>query len=264
MKIGIVGNGVIGSAIKFGFERLGHMVLVHDIKLSTKLLNLMECESIYICVPTPSFDDGSCDTSIVESVIDELHILNYKGIIVIKSTVEPGTTEKLIQKYSNDKICFVPEFLRERCAISDFIENHDVLAIGTDNLENLNIIKNNHGNYPKNILTMKPTEAEILKYFSNIYNALRIVFANEMYELSKYFDSDYNTIKNAYILRNTKDMYLDVNDNFRGYAGVCLPKDTKAIAALCKRFNLNLELFELIDKENDKFKKTVFDNMRKN
>ena len=91
---------------------------------------------------------------------------------------------------------------------------------------------------------------------------MRIIFANEMYEVAKRLDANYSSIKEAYCLRNTKDMYLDVNENFRGYGGVCLPKDTKAIAALCKRLDLDLKLFETIDSENNKFKMTVFDNMR--
>ena len=72
MKIGIVGLGVIGSACKFGFEKLGHEVLEHDIVLNTKLSDILESSIIYICVPTPSKKDGSCDTSIVEKVILDL------------------------------------------------------------------------------------------------------------------------------------------------------------------------------------------------
>lgn len=262
MIIGIVGLGVIGSAAKYGFEKLGHTVKVHDLKLKTELSSLLNSEIIYICVPTPSNEDGSCNTNIVESVVDELHKLNYKKVIAIKSTVEPGLTRRLIDSYKNDNICFVPEFLRERCAISDFIENHDLLAIGTENVSVFETIKKSHGSYPRNIKQLSPTEAELLKYYSNIYNAMRIIFANEMYEIAKRLDANYSSIKEAYCLRNTKDMYLDVNENFRGYGGVCLPKDTKAIAALCKRLDLNLKLFETIDSENNKFKMTVFDNMR--
>ncbi len=262
MKIGIVGLGVIGSAAKYGFEKLGHQVLVHDIKLNTNIKDLCTCEIIYVCVPTPSNEDGSCNTTIVENVVDSLHIHNYNGIIAIKSTVEPGTTEKLINIYKNFQICFVPEFLRERCAVSDFTENHDLLAVGTDSAKVCDLIVKSHGNYPKNIKQLMPTEAELLKYYSNIFNAMRIIFANEMYEVSKALNADYTRIKEAYILRDTKDMYLDVNENFRGYGGVCLPKDTKAIAALCKKLNLDLKLFDIIDSENNKFKTTVYENMR--
>ena len=264
MNIGIVGLGVIGSAAQYGFQKLGHRIAIHDIKLNTKLSDLLESEIIYICVPTPSNEDGSCNTSIVESVVNELHQLNFKNIIAIKSTVEPGTTSKLINIFSNYKICFVPEFLRERCAVSDFTENHDLLAIGTEDSYVFNKIKESHGSYPKNVKQIKPTEAELLKYYSNIFNAMRIIFANEMYEIANRLDADYNNIKEAYVLRNTKDMYLDVNENFRGYGGVCLPKDTKAMAALCKKLGLDLNLFETIDKENYKFRTTVYDNMRAN
>lgn len=262
MKIGIVGEGVIGCALKYGFSKLGHEIKIHDIKYNTKLSDLLDCEVIYICVPTPSSENGSCDTSIVEFIISDLVDLKYEEIIAIKSTVEPGTTESLIKKYNNNKICFVPEFLRERCAVSDFTENHDLLAIGCYNENVFEIIKSNHGKYPRNIVQLSPTEAELLKYFSNVYNAMKIVFANEMYEVAKTLDADYSKIKDAYILRNTTDMYLDVNENFRGYGGVCLPKDTKALASLCKKLNLDLKLFETIDNENKKFKTTIFDNMR--
>lgn len=262
MNIGIVGLGVIGSAAQYGFQKLGHRIATHDIKQNTQLSDLLESEIIYICVPTPANEDGSCNTSIVESVVNELHVLNYKNIIAIKSTVEPGTTSMFIDNYSNNKICFVPEFLRERCAVSDFTENHDLLAIGTEDPFVYSKIKESHGSYPKNVKQISPTEAELLKYYSNIFNAMRIIFANEMYEVANKLNADYSNIKDAYVLRNTKDMYLDVNENFRGYGGVCLPKDTKAMAALCKKLGLNLSLFETIDTENNKFRTTVYDNMR--
>jgi len=262
MKIGIVGLGIIGSACKFGFEKLGHKVLVHDIIMETKLNDLIDCEIIYVCVPTPSNEDGSCNTTIVEQVVLNLKELNYQGIIAIKSTVKPTTTQKLIEQ-TDLKICFVPEFLRERCAITDFTENHDLLAIGTDSEYIFNLVKKCHGNYPKNVVQLKPTEAELLKYYSNVYNALKITFANEVYEICQKLNVNYSDIKNAFIKRGTtKDIYLDVNDNFRGYAGMCLPKDTKALDSLVKELGLDLELFYIIDKENNKFTKTVFEGMR--
>lgn len=263
MKIGIIGLGIIGSACKFGFEKLGHKVLGHDIILDTKINDLLGCEVIYICVPTPSNEDGSCNTSIVEEVVLELNKLNYKGVVAIKSTVKPTTTLKL-QNTTALEICFVPEFLRERSALVDFIENHDLLAIGTKNKEVFNLIKECHGHYPQNISQLDPTEAEILKYYSNVLNALKVTFANEMYEICEKLNVNYTKIKNAFVKRGTtKDVYLDVSDNFRGYAGMCLPKDTKALAALVKELDLDLDLFRVIDKENNKFKPTVFEGMRK-
>ena len=262
MKIGIIGLGIIGSACKFGFEKLGHEIHVHDIKFNTKIIDVINTEIVYICVPTPQNEDGSCNTSIVESVVHELDKYNYSGIVAIKSTVIPQTTQKLIDE-TKLEICFVPEFLRERCAISDFTENHDLLAVGTHSEEVYEKIKECHGNYPKEYAILKPTEAEMLKYYSNIINALKIVFANEMYEICKSIDIDYSKVKNTFIKRNTtKDMYLDVNENFRGYGGMCLPKDTSAMASFVKEKGLDLELFNVIENENKKFKKTVFKGMR--
>jgi len=264
MKIGIIGLGVIGNACKYGFEKLGHVIKVHDLKLGTTINDLLDTEINFICVPTPSLDNGSCDTSIVESVVKELNSLGYSGVVAIKSTVPPTTTLKL-QELTNMNLCFVPEFLRERCAISDFIENHDILAVGTNDKNVFELIKKCHGNYPKNTVMMKSTEAELLKYYSNVFNAMKITFANEMYEICKKLDIDYSIIKDSFIKRGTtKDIYLDVNENFRGYAGVCLPKDTKALDFFVKSIGLDLSLFETIDNENKKFKKTVFNGMRLN
>lgn len=264
MDIGILGLGVIGSACKYGFEKLGHNVVAHDPKLGTKIEDVLGSEIVYICVPTPSRADGSCDTSIVEKCVYELVNLKYNGIIAIKSTVIPGTTMNLIYETGIEKICFVPEFLRERCAITDFTENHDLLAVGTVLEDVYNIIVECHGKYPKNHASLWPSEAEILKYYSNVFNAMKIIFANEMYEICNHIGADYSKVKDAFIKRGTsKDIYLDVNDNFRGYGGMCLPKDTKAMAAFVKELDLDLKLFETIDNENKKFKITVFDGMRK-
>ena len=265
MKIGIAGLGVIGSACKYGFEKLGHKVKFHDPKYNeSKFEDLLDADIIYICVPTPSNEDGSCNTEIVRSVVDSLMKINYNGVIAIKSTVEPGTTQSLIDQYFNDKICFVPEFLRERCAFTDFTENHEVLAVGTCLDDVYETVVRSHGKYPKKFAMLTSTEAELLKYYSNVFNALRIIFANEMYEICKVLGADYTKIKDTFVMRGTaKDIYMDVNESFRGYGGVCLPKDTKALDALVKKYDLNLKLFETIDKENEKFTTTVFEGMRK-
>lgn len=262
MKIGIIGLGVIGSACKYGFEKLGHTVKVHDIKLNTNIVDILDTKICYICVPTPSNDEGGCNITIVRDVIMELKHYSYNGIVAIKSTVKPTTTEKLKEE-TGLEICFVPEFLRERCAISDFTENHDLLVIGTESDKVFELIKKCHGHYPKKVEKLKPTEAELIKYYSNVYNATKIIFANEMYEICQAVGADYSKIKDAFVkMGTTKDIYLDVNENFRRYAGVCLPKDTKALDSFVKELGLDLKLFEVLDKENNKFKKTVFNGMR--
>ena len=261
MNIGIIGVGVVGSAVKFGFERLGHDVCVHDITLSTSIKDVLNSEVCYICVPTPSNEDGSCDISIVESVLDELLEYEYAGIACIKSTVIPGTTERLQKKFKS--LAFVPEFLRERCAIHDFINDHEVCVIGTHNNDHFESIKRSHGSYPQEFIKCTPTEAEFAKYFHNVHNAMQITFANSFYELCKKMGVDYNKMKDTLKNRSNINMnYLECNKNFRGFGGVCLPKDTKAMDYLVKQLGLDVEFFGHILTENEKYSITVPNGMR--
>jgi len=264
MKIGIIGLGVVGSAIQYGFEKLGHDVRFHDIVLDTTIEDVLDTEICFLCVPSPSLENGGCDTSIVETVVESLNQKGYCGIICIKSTVVPGTTQKLINKFNNDKICFVPEFLRERSAALDFVENHDVCIIGTKNDESFDKIKQAHGKFPKQFIQLSSTESELSKYFNNIYNATLITFANSFYEVCKDLGANYTNVKNATTARShIQDIYLDCNKNFRGFGGMCLPKDTKAIARYCQINNVDVEFFDTLIKENSKYPITVFEGMRK-
>lgn len=264
MNIGIIGLGVVGNANKIGFEEVGHTVYVHDTKLETSIRDVLDTEVVFLCVPTPPTDDGRCNTTIVESVIQELQDLNYTGIIAIRSTVIPGFTKEMQEKYQNNKICFVPEFVRERCAEFDFLLEHRLLAIGS--LENsiCEIIEVAHGNLPRNKARMSATEAELLKYYLNTFAATRVTFANVFYELCNKLGADYKTIKDSYVKTGRLgDMYLDVTEELRGYSGVCLPKDTKALSKLIEDLNLKLDFFKTVDSDNQKFQPTVFDGMRR-
>jgi UDPglucose 6-dehydrogenase len=266
MNIGMIGHGVVGSAVASGLRELGHDISIYDIKYeNSSISDISDTEICFICVPTPPVKDtDGCDTSIVKKVVAELNDIGYAGIISIKSTVVPGTTKSLQSKYPGLNISFVPEFLRERCAFGDFTDNHDVCIIGTENDDTYEKIKECHGYYPSKFVKVNPTEAEVTKYFNNVYNSTLIIFANSFYEICKSLGVDYTKIKNAIVNRpHIVDRYLDCNNNLRGFGGVCLPKDLKAIAALCKERNINIDFFETLLKENDKFKTTIYKGMRK-
>lgn len=263
MKIGIIGLGAVGSANKEGFEYLGHVVSGHDVKLNTTIHNVADSEIIFLCVPTPQAIDGQCDTSILETVMTDLENISFKGIVAIRSTTVPGFTQRMIDRHKSLTICFVPEFLRERCAAEDFIHNHKLLAIGTHDIRVFRKVAEAHGDLPEYTEHLTPTEAEVLKYFNNVYASLRVTFANVMFEICEKLNCDYTTIKNTYIKTGKAiDMYLDVSDGLRGYGGMCLPKDTKALARLLEELNLDFDLIKTIDTDNSKFKRTVFNGMR--
>lgn len=268
MQIGVIGScGIVGSALTFGFKKLGHKVYEYDIKLNRSHLNfssvINNSEIIYICVPTPSNEDGSCDTSIIKLILLDLEKYKYKGYIVIKSTVPPGFTEKQINLFYNEKICFVPEFLRERCATTDFVENQKLLAIGTEKPEVFEIVKKCHGNYPKHVVQLTPTQAELLKYYHNTINAARVVIANEFYDLCSKLNENYTEVKNALLFStDLPDQYLDVNENMRGYSSICFNKDLPALYKTADALNVKLPLLKTIKSSNDRYKKTPFGNTR--
>ena len=263
MNIGIIGLGVVGSACKKGFELQGHTVLVHVTKLNTSIDTILPTEIVYICVPTPSLENGECDISRLNDIILRLDNSKYTGVIAIKSTMIPGSIKNLATT-TNIDICFVPEFLREWCAEDDFIVNHKLLAIGCNTDKAFDTVIKSHGTLPKQTIRLSPIEAEILKYYNNVFNSLRITFANNMFELCEVLDADYTKIKNSYLMRETAtNDYMDCNGNLRGFGGMCLPKDTRALAKLFNDLNLNYDLIKAIDNDNKKFKQTIRIGMRK-
>tara|TARA_R110002074_G_scaffold205825_1_gene374217 strand:- start:1022 stop:1822 length:801 start_codon:yes stop_codon:yes gene_type:complete len=265
MKIGILGLGVVGTAVKTGLRELGHTISYYDPKhKDSKFNDVLDTDVCFICVPTPPDANGKCNTSIVKSSLQSLLEQNYKGVVAIKSTISPGTTDSFIKSYPALSICFVPEFLRERCAVTDFIENHDLCVIGTEDDASFKLIKKAHGHYPVTTIQLKPIEAEMTKYFNNIYNATLITLANSFFEVCESLGANYTAVKDALVNRNhITNAYLQCNKNFRGFGGVCLPKDTLAIATLVKELGLDIKFFKTLLEENDKYQTTVYDGMRK-
>jgi UDPglucose 6-dehydrogenase len=211
---------------------------------------------VFISVPTNQAPNGDCDTSIVESVIDELSVNQYKGLIGIKSTVVPGTSERLSTKYPALRICSVPEFLRAKTALADFMYNHDLLVIGSNREEDFEIVKKIHGHLPKSVACVKPTEAEVIKYFNNVNHSVQIIFANIAYEVCKKLGVHYDAVYHAISQRECfNPAYLMCNDNLRGFGGHCLPKDTSAWANLVKNLGLPYEMIEAVIKDNEKINK---------
>lgn len=254
MNIGIIGEGVVGQAIHRGFKKEGHRVFVHDIKYGTDISTLLGTDIVYVCVPTNSTEDGSCDTSIVESIVKELASLSYNGVVAIKSTIIPGTFKKLEQFFDKERLCHVPEFLREKFAYEDFVENHNVLIIGANNTACEMLVKTSHGDLPKLTYTVTPYEAEFVKYFSNVFKAYKTVFANSFGKLCDNFDVDYSTILKAYEYQNVKETdYLHYSKSLGGFGGMCLPKDTLALRNLVNAEELDIETFNFIVNENTKF-----------
>lgn len=257
MKIGVIGLGTVGSVVHESFQTLGYCLSYFDPKYhDSRIDDVLDTEIVFVCVPTQMNQiDGSCDTSIVESVIGDLNKNNYSGIVVIKSTIIPGTTDSLIQKYNNLRICFSPEFLRAKTALSDFLYNQDVLVIGTHNNDIYECVKKVHYKLCKNIKHVLPTEAEIVKYFNNVHHAVHVVFANMMYDVCKKFDCSYENVHDTIDQRDCINAsYLNCNENLREYGGECLPKDISAWSKMLKDTGVKYTFIDHIIKDNELIK----------
>jgi len=229
LLIGFIGLGMVGKAI-YDVLSETYNTCFYDIKIpNSKIQDILQSDIIFIAVPTLPDENNKCDLSILNNILDELDIFKYKGIICIKSTITPETTITYINKYNNDKICFCPEFLKERCAYDDFKYNNKICIIGTINSDVFDLIKTIHSNICSEFRMVHPTEAELTKYFQNVFNTNRILFANAFYEVCKHNNVNYNNIIENLVVRDEIDKkYMLCNEDMRGPSGPCLVKDTLA------------------------------------
>ena len=238
--VSIVGLGFVGSAMYESFELKGVKQLYgYDKYKNGGIGSFDECLNSEICflaLPTPfSYEENKYDKKAIESVCKDLEKYNYKGLVVLKSTVEPETTDKLSLKY-NLKMVHNPEFLTARTAFVDFHnQNHIVLGKGTNCLdEDLNIVKKFYKKYYPlaSISLCNSIESESMKSFVNCFYSVKIQFFNELYLLCQKNNSDYNKVREL-MLRNgwINSMHTDVPgpDGRLSYGGLCFPKDTNAL-----------------------------------
>jgi len=266
MKIGSIGRGMVGEAIYQGLKNIGNEMVYYDPKFKeSKLEDILDTDAVFISVPTLPNEKNECDLSILIDVLDKLHELKYNGVICIKSTITPGTTQKMIDKYNNDNICFCPEFLRERCAYEDFMFNNKICLVGTNSENAFSVIKDIHEKISDNFKMVSPIEAELTKYMQNVYNTYRVLFANGFYEVCKHNNVEYDSVLNSLLYRNElDDKYMRCNEKMRGPSGPCLVKDSLAFNEYVKKLNLPLqpEIFQTIVNDMQLYPRTVIEGTR--
>ena len=259
-KVGIVGQGYVGKALKVGFKSDNIEINTYDKYLSdqstVKDLNELTLSSniIFICVPTPMKKNGECFTGIVEEVVKDINIsADNKKTVIIKSTVPPGTTEKLNGIYKNISLIFNPEFLTEANFLDDF-KNQKYIILG-GNKKDLDLVENLYSIIFPEIKINRTTSinAEIVKYFLNTYLATKVSFANEMKILCDHVNADYNQIVNLVIQDNRigkSHLMVPGPDGMLGFGGSCFPKDINALLTFSKSLNIEMSVIESAIKAN--------------
>lgn len=256
MNVGIIGQGFVGNAVYHKFKKF-YNVLTYD--LNSKICNSTEkdiiekCTIVFICVPTPMNKDGSCDISIIESVL-KIFPSDKKYILILKSTVPPGTTEKFNLKLKNIQMVFNPEFLTERNAVEDYNNQNRIILGGprpaTTTVKNIfsKTFPNAH------IIKTGSTHAEMIKYFTNTFLATKVTFANEMYDLCVKLKLDYDKVVEYSILDDRiGKTHLNVPgpDGDFGFGGHCFPKDLSALIKLTEDLSSTNYLLKSLLKTND-------------
>lgn len=248
---GIIGYGVLGKAYAKALNIDMYIDLEHK---SVELEEMCKkAKYILICVPTPSTKDGDCDTSNIEEWVAKISQQQEDSVVVIRSTVIPGTAKKLMEKYDVE-IISAPEFLTESTAEKDAL-NPDLEVLGArtkkiaqDFYKYQKEVRKGDTYNPYLVLTDNTT-AEFIKYSINSFYATKVTFANEIYNKAEKIGVDYEQVADAMYHRKWigGNHLKVVHKGKRGYAGKCLPKDTLAFS----RFT-DSKLLQLVNKINKK------------
>ena len=250
--VGIIGQGFVGDALSCAFSP-HYKVYTYDkvhANLSThKSVSALsrDCDLLFVCVPTPMREDGSCDVSIVKEVVLQSCSTGRRNIIVIKSTVPPNTTKALQDLCLDSQIVFNPEFLLERNAEEDFRNTSRVILGGprpaTTRLKQFysKIFPNAH------IIKTDSTIAEMVKYLTNSFLAVKVSFANEVYNICNSLDIDYDKVV-EYSLHDDRlggtHWAVPGPDGHYGFGGSCFPKDINALMHLAQTLCIKANTIE--------------------
>lgn len=290
MKISILGTGYVGLVSGVGFADHGHEVICVDIDeakveainrgeppiyeeglsellekvVSTGLLSATtdtekavdESDITFICVGTPSKEDGSIDTSAVEGAAADISsALDKKDgyhVVVVKSTVVPGTTDGIVKEILGSRgkkvgkdigLGMNPEFLREGVALKDFL-NPDRIVIGGRDERSRDVMKRVYETFDAPKLITDIRTAEMIKYTSNSLLATKISFANEMSRICEAIGVDvYDVMDGVGLDHRINRDFLNAGP---GFGGSCFPKDVKAVKDLANGRGVKTELLDSV------------------
>ena len=244
MRVGIIGCGFVGSAIKNAYDLAGIESIVSDPAkgLIAKDSELENCDAIFICVPSPMAPDGQCDTSILELVTDNLK--NYKGVIISKVTANPLKYKQLQEKYVN--LVHAPEFLVAATANEDYVNGEFAIIGGNYEFCQLALdVSRLAQTKIKNYKFCSIQEAALAKYTINSFLATKVMFLNQLMILSNKLEADYNVIADCIKLDlriGNSHTSVPGPDGKYGFGGACFPKDTSALNYLAKSLDVDFSI----------------------
>jgi UDPglucose 6-dehydrogenase len=256
-KIGIIGCGFVGSAVAYGFSLHSEIRIYDKFQITPDTLEetVNGSDFLFVCVPTPMDDDGKQDLTAVCDALESIDgVANSKKIIILKSTILPGTTRGLAEKFTNHNLIFNPEFLTERTAKLDFI-NTARIVLGGDDEESLNKVETLYKNRFVHTPIYKTTweGAELVKYMANCFFALKVSYLNEIYDIAEKLGIKYDDLKKMFLADGRiGNSHADVpgHDGDRGFGGKCFIKDINALVQWADKNNFELNTLKAAIKTN--------------
>lgn len=264
MKIGMIGHGVVGQATANGLARKNNSVVIYD-KYKEGLDSIEEvckCEIIFICVPTPMKKSGEINLDAINESIKQIDVFANDGtIVVIKSTATSGTTEDLADQYPKLNFAFNPEFLTEKNATEDFL-NSDRVIIGTrdkDTFARIALVYREAG-FECPIIHANIRTAEIIKEFTNVFLASKVMIANEFFRICEKLNINYNeAIEIVQMDQRIGKSHWQVpgHDGDFGFGSKCFPKDINALIYLAREKGYRPYVLEEVWKSNLNVRKKI-------
>lgn len=282
--INIIGYGYVGSSIGFlcknarlpfcivdtvNKQGSGEEKYFDNVKDAVNYSEHSATNFYYICVPTPSKEDGSCNTLLVEEICKSINEIVTNSatesatdtVIIIKSTIVPGTSRKISNQCNNVSIFFIPEFLTERNALNDVLNENKVIIGGEKNLLVLDLITKLYGSSIEHRIYFCDYEyAEMTKYTINVYLAQKVSFFNGIHEVCEKLNINYDTLRQLFLLDNRigeSHTQVPGPDGKYGFGGTCFIKEMKGMIKLRESLNIEAPILKDIILDNEKRRNTL-------
>jgi len=248
--IGIVGCGFVGQSL---LRLFGKGEVYDPAQGRTDKTAINRCRFAFVSVPTPTGPRGECDVSLVEETVRWIE----SEIIVLRSTVAPGTTDRL-RRETGKRIIFQPEYIGETVAHPLLDHQAQGFSVLGGPIEDTSAVADLYKRYyhaSHRFYFCLALTAELAKYMENAFYATKVTFCNEFFDIAQTFGVDYNELREVWLAdpRISRDHTFVYPDD-RGFGGKCLPKDTTAIIAASEERGFTPPLLKAVMAANAKYR----------
>ena len=248
--ISVIGTGIVGGSLLAYLREQGRDARPYDPPRALgDLADLEAADVVFVCVPTPYTAGRGFDDS---HLLSAVNAIPGQKLVVVKSTVLPGTTDLLQQRFSRHRFMFNPEFLREATAYEDFVApDRQIVGVTPKSRDEAAAVMALLPRAPFERIC-PASEAEMAKYVANSFLAVKVSYSNDIFDLCQRLAIDYGTVRDI-VAADVRigASHTEIHDSgYRGYGGKCLPKDSKSLLDLAAAAGVDLAVLRAADRVN--------------